>query len=291
MSDTPLAVHLILLLGQVCFASLPVVGRMAIIGHLPPAGIVLVRMAGGAVVFTLLAWRRGTLRIERRDIGFLVACAFLGVAANQELFIQGLARSTATNATVLGSTIPVFTALVAIALRREPPRLRRLLGIAVACGGAATLVGADRLSTSPEHLLGSAMILANSLCYGSYLVIVRPLADRYDPLALLALMFIAGGPMVAPMGIAAWADAPPLAAGDYAYLAFLVAVPTVGAYALVQTALRRAEATLVAAYIYLQPVFATLGAILLLGETPGLRLYLCGAVVLAGVWLAARSRP
>jgi drug/metabolite transporter (DMT)-like permease len=264
---------------------------MAMLGHIPPAGIVLVRMSGGALVFSLLAWRRGGLRIARADWPALVGCAFLGVAANQELFIQGLARTTATNASVLGSTIPVFTALVAILLRREPARPRRLIGIAIAFAGAAWLVGADRLSMSPEHLLGSGLVLLNSLCYGSYLVLVRPLADRYDPLTLLALMFVVGVPMVAPLGIAAWRDAPPLELGDCAYLAFLVAIPTVSAYGLVQTALRRAEATLVAAYIYLQPVFATLGAMLLLDEAPGLRIYMCGAVVLAGVWLAARSRP
>ncbi len=291
MSATPVRVHVLLLLAQVCFASLPVVGRMAMLGHLPPAGIVLVRMSGGALAFVVIAWRRGALHVERRDIWAIVGCAFLGVAANQELFIQGLARTTATNATVLGSTIPVFTALAAIALGREPARPRRLAGIALAFAGAALLVGADRLSLSREHLLGSSMVLANSLCYGTYLVVVRPLADRYDPLGLLALLFLAGVPMVTPLGIAAWADAPPLALTDLAYLAFLVAVPTVAAYGLVQIALRHAEATLVAAYIYLQPVFATVGAILLLDETPGVRLYSCGALVLAGVWLAARSRP
>jgi len=284
-------VHVLLLLAQVCFASLPVVGRMAMLGHLPPAGIVLVRMSGAALAFVVLAWRRGVLRIERRDIPAILGCAFLGVAANQELFIQGLARTTATNASVLGSTIPVFTALVAILLGREPARQRRLGGIAIAFAGAAVLVGADQLSLSRDHLVGSSMVLVNSACYGTYLVIVRPLADRYDPLGLLALLFLAGVPMVTPLGIAAWADAPPLELADLAYLAFLVAVPTVAAYGLVQTALRHAEATLVAAYIYLQPVFATLGAMLLLHETPGLRLYICGALVLAGVWLAARSRP
>ena len=283
-------VHVLLLLGQICFAALPVAGRMAMLGHLPAAGIVLVRVIGGALVFSLLAWRRGTLKIARADVPALVGCALIGVAANQELFIQGLARSTATNASVLGSTIPVFTALVAIVLRREPARMRRLVGIAIACAGAALLVGADRLSTSSEHMVGNAMIIANSLSYGTYLVLVRSLADRYDPLGLVALLFIAAIPMVAPLGVVAWADAPPLTAGDVGYLVFLVAVPTVAAYGLVQTALRRAEATLVAAYIYLQPVFATIGAIFLLDEQPGVRLFACGALVLAGVFLAARSQ-
>lgn len=282
--------HLILLAGQVCFASLPVAGRLAL-AEIPPAVLPLVRTVGGAIVFSAVAWRRGVLRLERRDVPFLVLCALLGNVLNQELFIHGLARTTATHAVVIGSTAPVFTALTVIALGREPARLRRLLGIAVAFGGVAALVGAEELSMSSGHLAGSVMILVNALSYGSYLAIVRPLAERYDPIALLAFMFLAGIPMVAPIGIHALAvDAHPFTGTDYAFLAFLVAVPTVCAYSFVQIGLARAESSLVAVYIYLQPVVAAAGAVLILDEQVGPRLVICGGVVLTGVWLAARSR-
>jgi drug/metabolite transporter (DMT)-like permease len=194
----------------------------------------------------LIAWRRRVLRIDRRDLPALFGCAILGVAANQELFVQGLARSTATNATVLGSTIPVFTALVAIALGREPVHPRRLLGIAVAFTGVAVLVGADNMSLSSGHVIGSAMILLNSLCYGTYLVVVRPLAEKYDPLGLIAWLFMLGVPMVLPLGLVEFARTPAFHAGDIGYFAFLIAVPTVCAYGLVQVALRRTESSLVA---------------------------------------------
>jgi drug/metabolite transporter (DMT)-like permease len=282
------SVHLILLLAQVCFASLPVAGRLAMHGSIGPAVIVLARITGGALVFALIAWRRGVLRIAREDVPLFIACALLGVAANQELYVQGLARSTATNASVLGSTIPVFTALMAIALGREPIHPRRLLGIAVAFGGVAALVGADRMSMDAGHITGSAMILLNSLCYGTYLVIVRPLAEKYDPLAVVAWLFIISAPIVAPLSLIELSHAPALHASDFEFLAFLVAVPTVGAYGLVQVALRRAESSLVAAYIYLQPVIAVVGATLLLDEQPTPRTALCGVIVLFGVWLAAR---
>lgn len=282
--------HLILFAGQVCFASLPVAGRLAL-ADIPAGVIPLVRTIGGALVFSAIAWRRGVLRLERRDVPFLVLCALLGNVLNQELFIHGLARTTATNAVVIGSTIPVFTAIAVLALGREPVRLRRLVGIAVAFGGVAVLVGAEDLSGSSEHLTGSVMILINALAYGTYLAIVRPLAERYDPIALLAFMFLAGIPMVAPLGIHAIAvDAHPPTGSDLAFFAFLIAVPTVGAYSLVQIGLRRAEASLVAVYIYCQPVIAAAGAALLLGEEVSLRLVICGAIVLAGVWLAARGR-
>lgn len=257
-------------------------------GSIGPAGIVLARMLGGALVFALIAWQRGVLRLDRRDIPAMIGCALIGVAANQELFVQGLARTTATNASVLGSTIPVFTALVAIALGRERAQPRRLAGIGVAFCGVAALVGADQMSIASGHLLGSVLILINSLCYGTYLVVVRPLAEKYDPLGLIAWLFLFSVPMVAPLGLVEISDAPPLHAGDIGFFAFLIAVPTVAAYGFVQIALRTTESSLVAAYIYLQPVLATVGAMFLLDEEPTLRTAVCGAIVLLGVWLAAR---
>ena len=288
MKRAPLSVHLILLAGQICFASLPVVGRLAL-GTIPAGAIPLVRTVGGALVFSLIAFSRGKLAWPRGDVWFIIGCALLGNVLNQELFIHGLARTTATNAVVIGSTIPVFTLLIAMLLRRERARVHRITGMAIAFTGVVILVGAEDFSASSDHFVGSMMVLANALAYGSYLVIGKPLAERYDPIAVLAYMFIAGTPMVAPIGIAAFASGPPLHANDIAFLGFLIAVPTVGAYAFVQTGLKRADSSLVAAYIYLQPVFATIGATIVLDEVIGVRTLICGVVVLFGVWLAARS--
>ena len=133
------------------------------------------------------------------------------------------------------------------------------------------------------------MILVNAVSYGSFLVVVRPLAKKYDPIALLAFLFLFATPMVAPIGVHAFATrAVPITGDDLAFFAFLIAVPTVCSYALIQIALQRTEASLVAAYIYLQPVLAALGAAILLDETITGRTVIGGAIVLLGVWLAAR---
>jgi drug/metabolite transporter (DMT)-like permease len=152
-------------------------------------------------------------------------------------------------------------------------------------------VGAEDLSLSSQHFTGSVLVLVNAMSYGIYLAIVRPLADRYDPIALLAFMFLAGVVMVAPLGIRAFAvDPRPITGSDCAFFAFLIAVPTVAAYSFIQLGLRRAEASLVAVYIYLQPVLAATAAVLILDEPVGPRLVICGGIVLSGVWLAARGR-
>ncbi len=166
----------------------------------------------------------------------------------------------------------------------------RLLGIATAFTGCVILVGPDELSLSSSHLFGSVLILVNAASYGIYLVIGRKLVDRYDPMAILAILFLIGVPLVAPLGVHAWTQAAPLTASGVAFLAFLILVPTVCAYSLMQIALGRAESSLVASYIYLQPVFATVAAALLLDERPGGRTAVAAAIVLGGVWISARAR-
>ena len=288
MTPAPLQVHLILIASALCFASLPVVGRL-VVGDIPPGGIVMARMTGGAVIFGVIAWRRGTLKFAARDLPLIVLCALMGNVINQELFVHALAHTTATNAVVIGSTIPVFTLFGALLLGRETLQLYRGLGMACAFTGVMLLVGADDLSLSSDHFVGSVLVLINALSYGVFLVVVRPLARTYDPFALLAIMFSVGLPIAIPIGLYELSSTPPLVAGDYGFLAFLIAVPTVAAYGLTQLALKRTESSLVAAYIYLQPIFAAVGAMLVLGEEISGRTVICGAIVLFGVWLAARA--
>jgi drug/metabolite transporter (DMT)-like permease len=285
-----MSVHLILVIVQVCFASLAVVGKLAL-ADVPPLALVLARVAGGALVFWILARGAVPLRLGRRDWLRLVACAHLGVVFNQILFLNGLERSTAINASVLGTTIPIFTALFAAAAGAERLRAGRVAGIVVALAGALILVRVDRFSLSDEHAVGNLLIVANSCCYGLFLVTVRPLAARIAPMPLVTLVFACALPVVAVLGVPVWSElAPRLSGRDAALVAFIIAVPTVGAYALNQIAIRRADSSVVAVYIYLQPLLAAVGASFLLHELPDRRTLLGAALIFPGVWLSARSR-
>ncbi len=203
--------------------------------------------------------------------------------------MNGLARTTAVNASVLGSTIPVFTAAVAMLAGREPARPRRLAGIAVAFAGTLILVRADRFSFADRHAVGDLMILANSLAYGTFLVVVRSLAPRVPPMTLVAAIFAIALPFILPFGVPAFASFAPTAT-DVALLAFILLVPTIGAYGLNQLALDRAESSLVAVYVYLQPLLVAGGAVLLLGERPGAREAVAGVTILAGLALCTLRR-
>lgn len=285
-----MSAHIELIIVQLCFAALAIGAKLAL-AHVPANALVLARVAGGAVAFFVMARARGSVRVARRDVPAIVGCAVLGVVVNQLLFINGLARTTATNATVIMATIPVFVAALAMVAGRERFRARRVAGGAIAFAGTLALVGIDRFDLSDAHVAGNVMVLVNAMSYAAFLVYSRPLSVRVPALTLVTALFVAAIPFVAPFGVPEWiAFAPAMTAVDAALVAFVVAV-TVVAYALNQHALGRADSSLVALYIFIQPILTVAGAVALLGERPGLRTAVTAPIILVGLAIASVREP
>jgi drug/metabolite transporter (DMT)-like permease len=224
--------------------------------------------------------------VPPRDLAALAGLAALGIAANQLLFIAGLARTSATMAVVLGTTIPVFTAGLAIALRREPARAAAVAGVAVGFAGALVTVGGAR--GADADLLGGALIVLNSLAYALYLVLGRPVVQRHDPLVVITWVVTFGAVMVVPFGAAdAIAAAPHLSTTAWAAIGWIVLAATVGTYTLNAWALARAPATLVATYIYVQPPVGALLAAILLGERPEWTTAAGALLIAGGIWIVS----
>ena len=103
---------------------------------------------------------------------------------------------------------------------------------------------------------------------------------------------ILGTLLVLPLTLPATiADLPRLGASDWGWLLFLGIGCTVVAYIVWYAALQTLEASTVAAYVYLVPLFSLVWAAALLGERPTVAGVLGGAMVLAGVLLSERVGP
>lgn len=271
------------------FASLATVAKLVLV-ELPPFGLIALRVPSAALLLWVARAALGWQRVRTRDLSQLAAYALFGIVLNQLLFASGLARTTATNAVVLGATIPVFTTGMAVALKREGATWTKLVGLGVACAGALTLVGADRFETGGEHFAGDLMIILNCLSFSVYLVISRRLLERYEPLTVIAWTMTFGAIGVIPFGMGElYRHAPGLSTGAWWALAYIAVFPTVGSYFLNGYALKRAPSSVVAVYIYLQVLVGALIAAWALGERPGAGTALGGVLIGAGIWLVTRT--
>jgi drug/metabolite transporter (DMT)-like permease len=281
-------VHLLLFLVQILFASLAIIGKI-VLRDFPPASIVLFRVVGAAIVLMLanLVWNRRWVR-DRRDLLRLAVLGLLGVLLNQTLFLLGLSRTTAINATILVTTIPIFTVLYSVLSKREPASALKLAGIGVAACGALYLIGPDRWSTAPDLALGNLLIVLAMVFYALYLVHSKAMVMRYGPVTVSAYVMLFSAFGTLPLGISGLAsvDLGAVRGVTWAWVAYIVVFPTILAYFLNIWALRRVSANLVAAYIYLQPIFTALVApAVLSGERVTLRAAIAGATIFVGLAL------
>jgi drug/metabolite transporter (DMT)-like permease len=278
----PARVHLALLLVQLLFAGFAVVG-MVVLGSVPPLAVAAFRVLLATPLLFLLAFRSDRRMPAARDLPLLALLGLLGVCANQVLFIFGLQRTTATNASILMLSIPVFTVAISAAQARERPPGRMLLGVALAVGGALSLLHPARISLSPGAVAGNALILANCLSYALFLVLQRPLLRRLPWSTVIAWAFLLGGAVVLPVS---WHDLVSVATirpgpGVWLGIGYMAVLATFVGYALSTWAVHHSSPALVSAYTTFQPLFAAGLAFAFLDERLGWA-ELVGFVLIAG---------
>ncbi len=253
-----------------------------------PLSFAYLRVLGSALLLNVLpgAWKP----LPNKDVT-LLAC--LGVVTNQALFLAGLAFTSAHVAAILITTIPVFTLAIAIISGRERATALKIGGILLAGLGALLVVWGEGIEGSTRSLLGSLMIVGNSLSYSFYLVLSKPVMAMHASRLVLARMFAIACVIMLPL--CAW----PLAherfgaipATAWWSLAAVIAGPTVLAYVINGWSLRHADSSLVATYVYVQPVLTLFLAAFLLGEEIRRIAIVAGILIFTGVWLSQLPVP
>ena len=225
-----------------------------------PSGFILLRVLGALILFWSLRALRPE-RVELKDYGRLLLCALFGIALNQLLFFHGLMRTSPINASIIMVATPILVLVLAGVLIKERVTWRKLLGVLLGAAGALSLIFLKPPGgASGASVLGDAFILVNACSFGLYLVLVKPLMQRYSVVTIMAWCFLFGSIMVLPFG---WQELlavqwHALSTGTWLAMGFVVIMVTFVAYLLNTWALGRVSPTVVGTYIYLQPVMAAL---------------------------------
>ncbi len=229
-----------------------------------PLGFIFLRVSGAVLLFWLCYRLFFYEKVAKADLFKLALCGLFGVAINQMLFFEGLNLTTPINAAVIMVTNPILVLIMGAFLATETITKRKMLGIALGATGAISLItygGAVELNS--DHFWGNIMVLINAASYAVYLVLVKPLMQKYKPITVISWVFLFGILYVIPFGwgefqAIEWANIPT----DILWkAAFVVICTTFMAYLLNIYGLKSLNPSTVSTYIYLQPVLASLVAI------------------------------
>lgn len=273
----------------------PITKMIFLGGLIAPMVLVGLRMAGAAVLFWLFALVTGVEKVAKRDIFLFFVAALLGVVFNQGVYTLGLNMTSPVDASVISSSTPIFTMVIAALYLREPMTAKKVSGVLLGAAGAVMLIlsGVQGGQALGGSALGDALCIFAELCFASYLVFFKALISRYSPMTVMRWMFTWASVVVLPF---TFKD---MAAVDYASLdwatiagvAYVVVVATFVCYLLAPIGQKRLRPTVVSMYFYVQPVVATiLATILGSAGSFGIVKIVSVFMIFAGVFLVMRSK-
>ena len=257
-----------------------------------PRGLILARFTVAAItLMTLnLLVSKGRIRLPTKaDLPFFALAGFFGMFVYTWLFHEGLERVDAGVSSFIMAINPLVVMILSVVILKEPLRRATLVGVAISFIGLVlvTLTQAQGFDINP----GVFMLLTAACLIATYPILQRRLLKTYTPIettcycTIIAVFFMLG---FAQETLAGLTSSPPHV---HLMVLYLGTMPIAMGFLLWGYALSKIDNTMrITNLLYLMPFIATLGAVLMLGETISPLELLGGVVIIAGVVLANSKR-
>lgn len=263
--------------------------------YITPFGFILLRVLGAAILFWLVSFFIKPEKIQKKDWPRLIGCSFLGMVINMLAFFKGLELSTPVNSSVIITISPIIVFIFSAILLKEKIQFLKTIGIISGFIGAVILV----LYTSktginaPNIPLGNVLFIVNSFAYGLYLVLVKPLIEKYNIITLLKWLFLLAIFLNLPVTFneftsVKWADLPIKDA--VLPMLFVVVGTTFCTYLFNAYALRTLSPSTVSSFIYLQPIVGIVYAVSTKSDTLSLVSVTGMILIFIGIYLVTKKK-
>lgn len=265
--------------------------KIVVPDYVGPYGFIVFRVIIASTVFWCLHFFSREKINWKEDGWRLTTCALTGVAVNQLLFYKGISLTSAVNGSIIMTLTPVLVLVWASILIGERITRTKIVGVVLGLIGALIILyQPDALLTSGDWR-GDILVLINGASYACYLVLVKPLMKKYNPMTVVTWVFTIAIIFVIPVGLsqATSIDFAVLPLKVWWSMGYAIIIVTVVVYFLNAWTLVRVDSSVVGAFIYLQPIFATITAILFFGEVFLLKHLLAAAFVFVGVYLVTKK--
>ena len=258
-----------------------------------PFGLNVVRIGVSVLLFWgMYLLKPVNIKIGRQDRMRLFLCALSGIAINQIFFIKGLSLTYPIHAALLLLTTPILIVFIAAWILKERLGIFKLAGLALGiCGALVLILAKDASGNGANVLLGDLFIIVNAISYTIYFIIVKPLMVKYNAIVILRWIFTIGLALVLPFGGVEFTEIPwqQYNVLDFTSMGLIVITGTFLAYLFNLYGIKILGASVAGFYIYTQPVFAALIAMLFLHEQLSLYKIIAAALIFSGVYLANKE--
>ncbi len=291
MVSEKLKAILAVLVGNFFFATSIVAVKHISPSLITPIALTSIRVGGTAILFWLFfGLKAGINQFQKSDFYIILICAITGIALNQNFSIKGMSLTSPIHASLLVLTTPIVITLLAAFFLKERLNSLKILGLLLGIFGGVLLVFSRDVSVVNKsgQALGDMFVVFGAISYATYVVLMKSIAHKYSNTAILKWVFLIGSLFSMPLGwhdlkLVSWTSFDAL---SWFCLFYIVVGATFFAYQLVNFGIYKLGASVAGSFIYSQPFFATIAAIILLNESVTLAKFVSAGLIMTGVFFA-----
>ena len=259
---------------------------------LSPVNLTLLRWFVASILFLglLPIIGRSKSKLERRDIPRLLIVAFANVVGYHIALNYAETTISAGLSGLLITFGPVFIVVLSVLLLKEKAGWKIILALVLAVLGALVLSINSVTLGDLASAYGPVEVVLSALCYALLAVLGKPLVHKYGSAPTTIWAALLGTAMLLPL--LSWSfvvQVETLPLDGWLSVLYLSVLSTVLGYMLFYTLARRAAVSKLSIQLYLAPIVAVIGGILVLGESVTAYTITGGAMMLAAVALATRK--
>jgi drug/metabolite transporter (DMT)-like permease len=263
--------------------------KVAVEDGVHPLFLAWVRVALGALVVLLVAWRAGVLGTLRGRWRWVWIYAVVEICIPFPLIAAGEQEVASSLAAILIAAVPLIIALLALRFdHSERVGGTRLVGLFIGLAGVVALVGIDVAGRTAE-LIGATAILLAAVGYAAGPMMLKRHLSDLDSRAMMAGALVAAAAVLTPFGLATV----PSSAPSFDAIASLVVLGvfcTAAAFVFFGMLIVDAGPSRASVITYVAPVVAVALGVTVLGERPGVGAVAGLLLILAGSWLSTDGR-
>ena len=223
-------------------------------------GFVFIRLSGAAILFWLISLFLKKEKIDRGDFMKIFIGSLLGMCINMLSFFKGLQLSTPVNSGIFATLVPIMIMLLSYIFLGEKISKRKVYGVLLGFLGALLLVISVKENTpnAPNIVLGNILFMVNSSFYAAYVIVIKPLTQKYSTVTIMKWMFLSGFIITFPLSISEFneIDFPSLPFDAIWRIGFVIVGTTFMTYLLSFYALKTLQASTFGVFAYAQPLIA-----------------------------------
>ena len=293
MNSKIVKAHLSLLVACSLWGLMSPVGKAAMEAGVSSLSLASFRVMGGAICFWIASIFASKEKVSRRDFVLLFFAGLLCVAFTQGLFIIGLSLTSPIDSTVITTSLPIITMILAAMFLKEPITSVKVAGVALGATGALILVLSNYGgSEKAGDIWGNIICFAAQVSFACYLTIFKGLISRYNVFTLMKWMFLYASICYIPFTYQSLSDtlSQSLPVTVWLQIGYVIVFGTFLASMLIMVGQKTLRPTVVSMYNYMQPIVGA-GVTVLIGMgTFGWTKALASMLIFTGVYVVTRSK-